>query len=84
MPLTMLIITVSRYLFIGLPDNLVFGSPPPGMTQWTSVGALILQDIWIALFMSLWGFFFTAGLPILLGAAIGEVLRRFNGTVKTA
>lgn len=28
MALTMLIITISRYLFTGLPDNLVFGSPP--------------------------------------------------------
>ena len=78
MPLTLLSVTFSRYLFTGLPENLVFGSPPPGMTQWTPVGDLLLENVGIALFTSLFGYVFTAGLPILLGAATGEALRRIT------
>ena len=84
MPVTMYVVTVSRHLFTGLPDTLVVGSPPPGVTQWTPVEDLILQDISIALFTSLFGFVFTAGLPIVIGAATGEALRRLtanDGTV---
>lgn len=84
LPPTLLIITFSRYLFTGLPEDLVFRSPSPGMTQWTPIGDLILQDIWVALFASIYGLIFTAGLPIIVGAATGEALRRFSGNTETA
>lgn len=81
-PLTMYVITISRYFFTGLPDNLVIGSPPSGMTEWTSAEALVLQDIVTALLTSLFGFLFTGGLPILIGAATGEAIRRLTKTLK--
>lgn len=78
MPLTMYLLTISRYLFVGVPDGVVIGSPPPGATHWIPVEKLLLQDFSIALFTSLFGFMFTGGLTILVGGATGEALRRFT------
>ena len=78
MPVTMYVLTVSRYLFVGVPDHVVVGSPPPGVTSWIPIEKLLLQDISIALFTSVFGFMFTAGLPILIGAVTGEALRRLT------
>lgn len=77
MPVTMYALTVGRYAFVGLPEDLVVGAPPPGATQWVPLRALLLQDVWIALYASLFGFVLTAGLTVVVGAATGEALRRF-------
>lgn len=77
MPVTMLAVAVSRYLFVGLPDDLVVGAPPPGATHWVSATDLLLQDVVMSLYTSLFGFVLTGGLTVIVGAATGEALRRF-------
>ncbi|MFC4550188.1 MULTISPECIES: hypothetical protein [Halorussus] len=76
MPPTMLALTVGRYLVVGLPDDLVVGSPPPGATHWVSATDLVLQDAVMTLYVSLFGFVLTGGSTVIVGAATGEVLRR--------